>query len=362
MNVFIESRILPLLATVDDPVTGKGLLASEAITQLSCKDGHLSFELNLPYPCNDSTSEWVNRLGEQLLAIDSVEAVDIDTLWRAPTPALIDGKKPIEGVKNVIAVASGKGGVGKSTTTVNLALAMAALGAKVGILDADIYGPSQPQMLGVADKRPEIRDQKVMLPIIGHGIQSMSMGFLLSEKTPAVWRGPMATGALNQLIFQTAWDDVDYLFVDMPPGTGDIQLSLSQQVPVTGAVVVTTPQDIALLDAQKAIEMFTKVNVPILGVVENMAVHHCSQCGHEEHIFGEGGGERIAQDYGAPLLGALPLALDIRKDADGGKPTVVNDPDGAIARNYKLIATNTAIELARQQTQQQAPEFIVTDD
>jgi ATP-binding protein involved in chromosome partitioning len=235
----------------------------------------------------------------------------------------------IPGVKHIIAVASGKGGVGKSTTSVNLALALAAEGLKVGILDADIYGPSQPQMLGVGQKRPQIvgeAGQQQMLPLIAYGIQSISMGYLVTEDTPMLWRGPMATGALQQLLMQTRWDDLDYLVIDMPPGTGDIQITLAQKVPLTGAVIVTTPQDIALLDAKKAVEMFRKVNVPVLGVVENMAIHVCTNCGHEEHIFGEGGGERIARDYHTELLGSLPLELSIRVDADAGKPQILSPP------------------------------------
>lgn len=244
-------------------------------------------------------------------------------------------------VKNIIAVASGKGGVGKSTTAVNLALALAAEGARVGILDADIYGPSQPQMLGVGQRRPEVvgeQGKQQMLPIIAYGIQSISMGYLVTEETPMLWRGPMATGALQQLLMQTRWDNLDYLVIDMPPGTGDIQITLAQKVPVTGAVIVTTPQDIALLDAKKGIEMFRKVNVPILGVIENMAIHTCSNCGHEEHIFGEGGGERIARDYQTELLGSLPLDLSIRADADRGQPSVATDPESAISQKYRVIA------------------------
>lgn len=244
-------------------------------------------------------------------------------------------------VKNIIAVASGKGGVGKSTTAVNLALALAAEGARVGILDADIYGPSQPHLLGIGQRRPEIvgeRGKEQMVPIVAYGIQSISMGYLVTEETPMLWRGPMATGALQQLLMQTRWDNLDYLIIDMPPGTGDIQITLAQKVPVTGAVIVTTPQDIALLDAKKGIEMFRKVNVPVFGVVENMAVHVCSNCGHEEHIFGAGGGERIARDYQTELLGALPLDLSIRADADAGKPSVAANPDSAIAQHYRAIA------------------------
>jgi len=244
-------------------------------------------------------------------------------------------------VKNIIAVASGKGGVGKSTTAVNLALALAAEGVRVGILDADIYGPSQPHMLGVGQRRPEIAGEpgkQQMLPLLAYGIQSISMGYLVTEETPMLWRGPMATGALQQLLMQTRWDNLDYLIIDMPPGTGDIQITLAQKVPVTGAVIVTTPQDIALLDAKKGIEMFRKVNVPVFGVVENMAIHICSNCGHAEHIFGEGGGERIAQDYQTELLGSLPLDLSIRADADAGKPSVAANPDSAISKSYREIA------------------------
>ncbi len=247
----------------------------------------------------------------------------------------------IPGVKNIIAVASGKGGVGKSTTAVNLALALAAEGMRVGILDADIYGPSQPQMLGVGQQRPQIvgaQGQQKMVPITAYGIQSISMGYLVTEETPMLWRGPMATGALQQLLMQTAWDNLDYLIIDMPPGTGDIQITLAQKVPVTGAVIVTTPQDIALLDAKKGIEMFRKVNVPVLGVVENMAIHICSNCGHAEHIFGEGGGERIATTYQTELLGSLPLDISICTQADAGKPSVAANPESAISQNYRAIA------------------------
>lgn len=247
----------------------------------------------------------------------------------------------IPGVKHIIAVASGKGGVGKSTTSVNLALALAAEGHRVGILDADIYGPSQPQMLGVGHKRPQIVGevgQQQMLPLVAYGIQSISMGYLVTEETPMLWRGPMATGALQQLLMQTRWDNLDYLIIDMPPGTGDIQITLAQKVPLTGAVIVTTPQDIALLDAKKAVEMFRKVNVLVLGVVENMAIHICTNCGHEEHIFGEGGGERMARDYHTELLGSLPLELSIRVDADAGKPSVAANPDSAVSQRYRSIA------------------------
>jgi ATP-binding protein involved in chromosome partitioning len=268
-------------------------------------------------------------------------------------------------VKNIIAVASGKGGVGKSTTAVNLALALAAEGARVGILDADIYGPSQPQMLGVGQRRPEVvgeQGKQQMLPISAYGIQSISMGYLVTEDTPMLWRGPMATGALQQLLMQTRWDNLDYLIIDMPPGTGDIQITLAQKVPVTGAVIVTTPQDIALLDAKKGIEMFRKVNVPILGVIENMAMHTCSNCGHEEHIFGEGGGERIARDYQTELLGSLPLDLSIRADADQGKPSVAADPESGISQKYRAIARKLVANVQQYNSNQSVPDIEVSDD
>ncbi|SEK44125.1 ATP-binding protein involved in chromosome partitioning [Halomonas daqiaonensis] len=255
----------------------------------------------------------------------------------------------IEGVKHIVAVASGKGGVGKSTVTVNLALAMAAEGYRVGILDADIYGPSQAQMLGVGEGvRPQSAGENRFKPLEAHGIQAMSMAFLVDIREPMVWRGPMVAGAFQQMLTQTVWDDLDYLFIDMPPGTGDIQLTLAQKVPVDGAVIVTTPQDIALLDARKGIEMFRKVNVPVLGVVENMSLHICSNCGHSEPIFGEGGGERIAQEYETQVLGRLPLTLSIREQVDGGRPTVVAEPEGEVATNFRNMARQVADQISGQ--------------
>ncbi len=359
----ILSSINSMLSEIVDPLTGQDLLSLQALDNIQCVDTHLTCQLTLGYPGADQREALVQELGKRLSTLDDLDEVSIDAVWQPPTSMGMDGKKPIAGVRNVIAVASGKGGVGKSTTAVNLALAMASLGARVGILDADIYGPSQPKMLGVEDQRPDVKDQKIMLPVVAHGLQSISMGYLLSEKTPAVWRGPMATGALQQLIFQTQWDDLDYLFVDMPPGTGDIALTLSQQVPVSGAVIVTTPQDIALLDAKKAIEMFAKVNIPVLGVIENMAVHLCSNCGHKEHIFGEGGGERIANDYNTRLLGTLPLALSIREQVDGGQPTVVASPDSDIANIYRHAAQRVAASLWLQNLQaENIPEVLISDD
>jgi len=294
--------------------------------------------VTLGYPAAGMADEMARRLAAFL----EVDHVDLDLRFRPP-----EGRGPGQ-IKHIIAVASGKGGVGKSTTAVNLALALEREGAKVGLLDADIYGPSQGMMLGVPEgRRPEVRDEKFFVPIKAHGIQAMSMSFLITESTPMVWRGPMVSGALQQLLGQTLWDDLDYLIVDMPPGTGDIQLTLSQKVPVAGAVIVTTPQDIALIDAKKGIEMFRKVDIPVLGVIENMSVFCCPNCGHESPIFGTGGGERIAAEFGTRLLGRLPLTMEIREQADGGTPSVARDPDGAIARLYRDAARRTAAELWR---------------
>ncbi|TNE90569.1 iron-sulfur cluster carrier protein ApbC [Porticoccus sp.] len=265
----------------------------------------------------------------------------------------------LEHVHQIIAVASGKGGVGKSTTSVNLALALAAEGYRVGIIDADIYGPSIPTMLGVPEgTRPETIGGKLLVPVEAHGIKSMSMGYLVTEQTPMVWRGPMATGALLQLLNQTLWESLDYLIVDMPPGTGDIQLTLAQNARLAGAVIVTTPQDIALLDARKAIEMFHKVKIPVLGIVENMAMHQCSQCGQVEHIFGEGGGERVASEYQTELLGSLPLEMGIRQGVDGGAPSVMSDPEGAAAKSYREIARKVAAMLPPEATSS-VPEIVI---
>jgi ATP-binding protein involved in chromosome partitioning len=267
--------------------------------------------------------------------------------------------KPLPQVKNVIAVASGKGGVGKSTTAINLALALQQEGARVGVLDADIFGPTQSILSGVApNTRPEVKDQKMFIPIQAHGLQMMSMGFLMTEQTPAVWRGPMASGALQQMLTQTAWEDLDYLIVDMPPGTGDIQLTLCQSCPLTAAVIVTTPQDIALLDAVKGIEMFRKVDVPILGIIENMSTHICSNCGHAEAIFGEGGGDKVSKDYQAPLLGRLPLDIQIRRQSDAGTPTVLAAPDSAAAHTYRTAALRLAAELCKQEIERAIPNVV----
>ena len=311
--------------------------------------------VTLGYPAAGYTEELAKALADHL----GVPEVDLEVSF-APPPG-----KGFERVKHVIAVASGKGGVGKSTTAVNLALALDAEGAKVGLLDADIYGPSQGMMLGVSEgHRPNVRDGKYFEPIRAHGIKAMSMSFMVTEKTPMLWRGPMASGALQQILTQTLWEDLDYLIVDMPPGTGDIQLTLSQKVPVSGAVIVTTPQDIALIDAAKGIEMFAKVDIPVLGVLENMSVYQCPKCGELSHLFGEGGGARVAQELGVPLLGQLPLAMSIREQADGGTPTVRAEPDSAIAALYRDAARCMAAQLwqGRGESVATGPTIRMVDD
>ncbi len=341
-----QEAVTQALKSVVDPNTGKDLVSARCIRNLSVSGADVRFDVELGYPAK-SQHDAIRALVQGALAqLPGLGRVEFNVRSHIVAHAVQQGVKLLPGVKNIIAVASGKGGVGKSTTAVNLALALAAEGARVGILDADIYGPSQPQMLGIGDQRPVSDDGKSMEPLEAHGLQAMSIGFLVDVETPMVWRGPMATQALNQLLKETNWRDLDYLIVDMPPGTGDIQLTLSQSVPLTGAVIVTTPQDIALLDARKGLKMFEKVGVPIIGVVENMSIHICSKCGHEESIFGTGGGEKLCADYAVPFLGALPLDLQIRTEVDRGVPTVVSDPDGRIAGIYKAIARQVAIRVA----------------
>jgi ATP-binding protein involved in chromosome partitioning len=307
----------------------------------------VSLDIELGYP-GKSQHEPIRRQVTQALKQAGAATVNVNVTSKVVSHAVQRGVKLIPGIKNIIAVASGKGGVGKSTTAVNLALALAAEGASVGMLDADIYGPSQPMMLGIAG-RPESKDGKHLEPMEGHGLQAISIGFLIDVDTPMVWRGPMVTQALEQLLKDTRWRDLDYLVVDLPPGTGDIQLTLAQKVPVTGAIIVTTPQDIALIDARKGLKMFEKVGIPILGVVENMSFHVCPSCGHESHIFGSGGAQRMCSDYGTELLGQLPLDEAIREQADSGKPTVVSDPDGKAAEIYRRIARRAAVKIAESQ-------------
>ena len=344
-----EQSVLDSLRHYADPNTGKDYVASRWVKNLRISGADVSFDIELGYPAKSQVDGIRQALIAQVRSVPGVGNVSANVFSKIVAHAVQQGAKLLPGVKNSIAVASGKGGVGKSTTSVNLALALAAEGARVGILDADIYGPSQPQMLGIGGLQPESADGKSMEPLEAHGLQVMSIGFLVDVETPMVWRGPMATQALNQLLKETNWHDLDYLVIDMPPGTGDIQLTLSQSVPVTGAVIVTTPQDIALLDARKGLKMFEKVGVPIIGIVENMSIHICSKCGHEEHIFGTGGGETMCKDYGVPFLGALPLDIQIRREVDSGVPTVVADPDGRVAELYKGIARQVAIAIAEKQ-------------
>ncbi len=333
------------LRNVVDPNTDRDPVSTKSVSRIDVSDGSVRVGITLGYPARSWIPEYAQLLKSQLAALDGVDQVEVDIDVKIASHTVQKGVKPIANVKNMIAVASGKGGVGKSTVAANLALALAAEGASVGVLDADIYGPSQPRMLGVS-ARPESRDGKSMEPILSYNLQAMSIGFLIDEETPMIWRGPMVTQALEQLLKDTRWRDLDYLVIDLPPGTGDIQLTLAQRVPVTGAVIVTTPQDIALLDARKAYKMFEKVEIPVLGVVENMSTHICSQCGHEEHVFGEGGGKRMAEEYGVEHLGDVPLDGRIREDADSGRPTVVADPDGSIATVYKRIARRLAARLS----------------
>lgn len=340
-----QSQVELALKGFIDPYMQQDLVSAKAVKKINVKNGHVTVDVVLGYPAAGLRAGWTDKLKSKIEAIAGVTRADVSLSWEVVPHAVQRGVATMKQVKNIIAVASGKGGVGKSTTAVNLALALAAEGATVGILDADIYGPSQPRMLG-AQQRPESKDGKSMEPVSAHGIQSMSIGYLIDEESPMIWRGPMVTQALTQLLSETNWHNLDYLVVDLPPGTGDIQLTLAQRIPVSGAVIVTTPQDIALLDARKGLKMFEKVEVPVLGIVENMSIHICSQCGHAEHIFGEGGGERMASQHSVALLGALPLDIRIREQADGGTPTVAADPEGAVAAIYRDIARRVAAALA----------------
>ncbi len=342
-----ESDVRSLLSKLVDPNTGKDYVSTRSVKSLKVAGADVQLEIELGYP-GKSQFEPIKREVIAVLKKSGAGNVALSVVSKVVSHSVQRGVKLVPGIKNIIAVASGKGGVGKSTTAVNLALALSAEGASAGILDADIYGPSQPMMLGIAG-RPESRDGKGLEPMMGHGLQAISIGFLIDVDTPMVWRGPMVTQALEQLLKDTRWRELDYLVVDLPPGTGDIQLTLAQKVPVTGAVIVTTPQDIALIDARKGLKMFEKVGIPILGVVENMSVHVCPKCGHQSHIFGSGGAERMCKDYGAELLGQLPLDESIRQQADSGKPTVVADPDGKAAEIYRRIARRCAVKIAESQ-------------
>ena len=342
-----EAQVQSVLRSLVDPNTGKDFLSTRSARNLKVSGDVVSLDIELGYP-GKSQHEPIRRQVTQALKQAGAASVTLKVSSRVVPHAVQRGVKLIPGIKNIIAVASGKGGVGKSTTAVNLALALSAEGASVGVLDADIYGPSQPTMLGIAG-RPESKDGKSLEPMEGHGLQAISIGFLIDVDTPMVWRGPMVTQALEQLLKDTRWRELDYLVVDLPPGTGDIQLTLAQKVPVTGVVIVTTPQDIALIDARKGLKMFEKVGIPILGIVENMSFHICPKCGHESHIFGTGGAQRMSGEYGTELLGQLPLDEAIRSQADSGKPTVVSDPDGPVAEIYRRIARRCAVKIAESQ-------------
>ncbi len=334
-----KEAVEALLTGVVDPHTGIDLITGKSVRKIDVDGDVVDIGIELGYPAKSWEPELVK------IVQDVIPGARVQVASNTASHEVQEGIKPLQGVKNIIAVASGKGGVGKSTLSVNLALALSAEGATVGILDADIYGPSQPRMLGVSGQ-PQSKDGKSLEPMNSYHIQAMSIGFLVDEESPMIWRGPMVTQALEQLLNDTRWKDLDYLIVDMPPGTGDTQLTLAQKVPVSGAVIVTTPQDIALLDARKAYKMFEKVDIPILGVIENMSTHICSNCGHEEHIFGAGGGVRMARQYGTDFLGEVPLDRSIREQVDSGRPSVVADPDGRISRNYKQIARNASARLS----------------
>ncbi|HEV7491162.1 MAG TPA: iron-sulfur cluster carrier protein ApbC [Rhodanobacteraceae bacterium] len=345
MSETLEARARRILAGVVDPHSGADLIASGALRGVGVSGNDVSVDIQLGYPALSAQADVAERVKEALEADPEIAHAAVSVSSRVHAHVVQEGLTPLPNVKNIIAIASGKGGVGKSTVAANLALALKAEGASVGVLDADIYGPSQPRMLGLSG-RPDSKDGKRIEPKTNHGIQVMSIGFMIEEDTAMIWRGPMVTQALQQLLGETNWSDLDYLIIDLPPGTGDIQLTLCQRVPVSGAIIVTTPQDIALLDAKKALKMFEKVNVPVLGIIENMATHVCSNCGFEEHIFGEGGGARMAEQYGVPMLGAMPLDIRIREQADGGTPSVAAMPESDIAQRYREIARNAAARLA----------------
>lgn len=340
-----KQQIESALGQVTDLHMGTDLMAAKSVKDIAIDGNKVTVTLVLGYPAAGYFDNLKQAVRDQLAGVEGIGDIDVKVSSQIKSHTVQQNLKPLAGIKNIIAVASGKGGVGKSTTAVNLALALQAEGATVGILDADIYGPSIPRMLG-CQGQPESSDGKSLEPMVGHGIQSMSIGYLVEEDTPMIWRGPMVTQALEQLLNDTRWKDIDYMVVDLPPGTGDIQLTLAQKIPVSGAIIVTTPQDIALLDARKGLKMFEKVEVPVLGVVENMSIHICSQCGHSEHIFGDGGGVRMAEEQKVDFLGSLPLDIRIREQADSGNPTVAAMADSQISDIYREIARKTAAKLA----------------
>ena len=347
-----------------DPNMDSDLITAKTVKEITISGDNVTVDIELGYPAKGFQDELTTAIQERVSAISGVSSTAVNVSWDITAHAVQKGVDALPGVKNIIAVASGKGGVGKSTTAVNLALALSAEGANVGIHDADIYGPSQPKMLGTSGAQPDSPDGTKLEPVVSYHLQSMSIGYLVEEDTPMIWRGPMVTQALQQLLSDTNWKDLDYLVIDLPPGTGDTQLTLAQKIPVSGAVIVTTPQDIALLDAVKGLKMFEKVEVPVLGLVENMSTHICSKCGHEEHIFGAGGGVNMAEKENINFLGALPLDIQIREETDGGKPTVVADPDSNISKVYGEIARRTAAKLAMQKKSFSTafPNIVISND
>ena len=363
MSTVTKDTIEEALSGIVDPHTGLGLVAGKSVNDCVVDNQNVSIDLVLGYPAKGWHPNLKQEVVDVVSKLENIQSVDVRIKTQVVSHEVQKGVTPLKNVRNVIAVASGKGGVGKSTVSANLALALSAEGANAGVLDADIYGPSQPRMLGVGG-RPESKDGKSLEPMNSYHVQVMSIGFLIEEDTPMIWRGPMVTQALEQLLQDTQWRDLDYLIIDLPPGTGDIQLTLAQKVPVSGAVIVTTPQDIALLDARKALKMFEKVEIPVLGIIENMSTHICSSCGHEEHIFGEGGGKRMSVEYSVEHLGDIPLDGRIRSDADGGRPTVVADPDGSLAQAYRTIARNASgiLSVRKRDYSEVFPSIVIQND
>jgi ATP-binding protein involved in chromosome partitioning len=363
MSTVTKDTIEEALSGIVDPHTGLDLVTGKSVNDCVVDNQNVSIDLVLGYPAKGWHPNLKQEVVDVVSKLENVQSVDVRIKTQVVSHEVQKGVTPLKNVRNVIAVASGKGGVGKSTVSANLALALSAEGAKTGVLDADIYGPSQPRMLGVGG-RPESKDGKSLEPMNSYHVQVMSIGFLIEEDTPMIWRGPMVTQALEQLLQDTQWRDLDYLIIDLPPGTGDIQLTLAQKVPVSGAVIVTTPQDIALLDARKALKMFEKVEIPVLGIIENMSTHICSNCGHEEHIFGEGGGKRMSVEYSVEHLGDIPLDGRIRSDADAGRPTVVADPDGSLAQAYRTIARNASgiLSVRKRDYSEVFPSIVIQND
>jgi ATP-binding protein involved in chromosome partitioning len=362
MTQSIKESAERVLGTIIDPHTGQSLIDSGEVRGVGVDADKVAVDIVLGYPAKAWSATLAAQVKAALEADPAISSAVVGVTSRVHAHKVQNDLTPLPNVKNILAIASGKGGVGKSTTSVNIALALAAEGAKVGLLDADIYGPSIPRMMGVSGK-PESRDGQRIEPKLAHGVQTMSIGFLIEEDTPMIWRGPMVTQALTQLLNETNWVDLDYLIIDLPPGTGDIQLTLCQKVPVSGALIVTTPQDIATLDAKKALKMFEKVSVPVLGIVENMALHTCSNCGHTEHVFGSGGGQSMAQQYAVPLLGSLPLDIRIREQADSGTPTVAAEPASALAQAYGDIARKAAAQLSQRARNKSMsfPKIVIRD-